>query len=141
MAYRLIGKDFLPPDVVEKVNAPMLEAAEREVPRFRIQLGDDLILQAFISSDESPNDPYFATDFSGSSVIVVVNQRHPHWSQLVGSEGVLNYLRHCVYDAVAEWKCRRLSATPQPGTIKLLKDALLRLRTTIEQDVTDEASE
>lgn len=127
-----------PPEVVEQVNAPMLEAAAREEPRFRVQLGDVITLQAFISSDESPNDPYFVTDVGSDSVIVVVNQRHPHWSQLAGSEGVLNYLRHCVYDAVSEWQCRRRSAPLQPSTIKLLKDALLRLPTTIEQGGMDD---
>jgi hypothetical protein len=123
-----------PPEIVEQVNAPMLESAEREEPRFRVILGELTIL-AFISTDDSANDPYFATEYASNEIIVVVNQRHPHWSQLMGSEGVLNYLRHCVYDAVAEWKCWKQSAPLQPNTIKLIKDALLRLPTEIEEDI------
>lgn len=122
-----------PPEVTDRVTGPMIEAAEREEPRFKVSLGELTIL-AYISSDDSPNDPYFATEYSSDRIIVVVNQRHPHWTQLMGSEGVLNYLRHCVYDAVAEWKCWQQEAPLQPNSIKALKDALLRLPSRIEQD-------
>lgn len=127
-------EDVPPPEVADRVLAPMLATAEGEDPRFKVVLGDTTLV-AYLSTDDSPNDPYFATDVSGTDIVVVINQRHPHWSQLVGSEGVLNYLRHCVYDAVSEWKCRRLNAPLRPNTIKLLKDALLRLPSEIEQDV------
>ena len=54
--------------------------------------------------------------------MIIVNTQHPHWTQLSGSEGVLNYLRHCTYDGVAEWQARRMSASLDPDTIKVLKD-------------------
>lgn len=120
-----------PPEVIEEANAPILAVAEREEPRFRVIIGDTSLL-AFISTQDSPNDPYFATEVHEDSILVVVNQQHPHFAQLVGSEGVLNYLRHCVYDAVAEWQCRRLQAPLQTDTIKALKDKLLRLTSVIE---------
>jgi hypothetical protein len=122
-----------PPEIADRFTGAMLESAEREEPRFKVTLGDITIV-AYISTDDSPNDPYFATEYSPEKLIVVVNQRHPHWSQLMGSEGVLNYLRHCVYDGVAEWKCLRQKAPLQPNTIKMIKDALLRLPSQIEQD-------
>lgn len=61
-----------------------------------------------------------------------MNQAHPHWKQLKGSEGVLNYLRHCVYDGLAEWKARRKAAALAPNTIKLIKDQMLRVPFDIE---------
>ena len=60
-------------------------------------------------------------------ILVVINTVHPHWSQLKGSEGVLNYLRHCTYDAIAEWQARSKASRIDPNTIKLLKDQLLRV--------------
>lgn len=52
----------------------------------------------------SPNDPYVTHDSAHESeVLIIINQTHPHWKQLKGSDGVLNYLRHCVYDGIAEW--------------------------------------
>lgn len=121
------------PEALKRATQPVLDQVERLEPRFRVRIGDTE-LRAFLSSDGSPNDPYFATDVGEDHIIVVVNQRHPHWGQIRGAEGVLNYLRHCVYDAVAEWQCRRMAAPLQSDTIKMLKDSLLRLPSEIEQD-------
>jgi len=73
------------------------------------------------------------TDVTTSHIIVIVNTRHPHWSQLEGASGVLNYLRHCVYDAIAEWKATQMKAAVIPKTIKTIKDGLLRLPAEVEQ--------
>lgn len=89
----------------------------------------------------SVNDPYLTIDsYDTSNVIVIVNASHPHWNQLKGSDGVLNYLRHCVYDAVAEAQARdrrSKSAKINPDTVKIYKDRLLRIPYEIEQN-TDE---
>jgi len=53
--------------------------------------------------------------------------------QLEGSSGVMNYFRHCIYDAIAEWQARRKQGKIDPSTIKILKDGLLRVSLTIEQ--------
>jgi hypothetical protein len=66
-------------------------------------------------------------------VLVIVNTAHPHWGQLQGSEGLLNYLRHCTYDAIAEWQASRKAGRLDSNTIKLLKDQLLRVPFAIEQ--------
>lgn len=119
------------PEAVAQANKPVLQAAQREEPRFNAKIGH-VTCRVYLSSDSSPNDPYFATDVT-QGILVVVNTQHPHWAQIVGSEGVLNYLRHCVYDAIAEWQCWNKQAPVRPDTIKALKDALLRLPTAIEQ--------
>jgi hypothetical protein len=81
----------------------------------------------------SLNDPYVAVDATTADrVVVMVNLQHPHMQQIVGSEGFLNYLRHCTYDAIAEWQARHKAATIDPDTIKLLKDRLLRIPLEIE---------
>lgn len=121
-----------PPEAIKSALDPVLKAAERAEPRFDATVGD-ILCKVYLSYDNSPNDPYFATDVTGDRILVVVNCSHPHWAQLQGSEGVLNYLRHCVYDAIAEWQCRRKGASLQPDTIKMLKDRLLRLPSEIEQ--------
>lgn len=45
----------------------------------------------------------------------------------------MNYFRHCIYDAIAEWQARRKQGHIDPGTIKILKDGLLRVSLIIEQ--------
>lgn len=124
-----------PPEILEESTKPMLEAAEHEEPSFVVTVGDRFVCKTYLSMDTSPHDPYYASDALGESntIVVVVNRRHPQWSQLGDSESVLTYLRHCVYDAIAEWQCRRMKAAVQPNTIKALKDNLLRLPSRIEE--------
>jgi hypothetical protein len=94
----------------------------------------DLTVRLFVVSDMSVNDPYLSLDArKDTEVIVVVNQMHPHWSQLKGSEGVLNYLRHCLYDGIAEWQSWARAARLDTDTIRMLKDKLLRIPLEIEK--------
>ena len=121
-----------PPEVIAQVNKPIVEAAKREEPNFNVRIGT-IACKVYLSTDESPNDPYFVTDITPAHILVIVNTRHPHWSELDGAAGVLNYLRHCVYDAIAEWQAGRRSSPLLPSTIKVIKDRLLRLPAEIEQ--------
>ena len=96
-----------------------------------------LTVRLFVESDMSPNDPYVILDARrAAEVIVVVNQAHPHWRLLKGSEGVLNYVRHCTYDGIAEWQAWSKATRIDPDTIKLLKDKLLRVPFEIEKHST-----
>ena len=117
-----------PPEVVTQVLQPLKLTANDREPDFKANLeGLDLELFGFLMTDVSPNDPYVVVESTNSLRIqIIVNRQHPHWSQLSGSEGVLNYLRHCTYDGIAEWQARRKSASLDPDTIKVLKDRLLR---------------
>jgi hypothetical protein len=49
----------------------------------------------------------------------------------------LNYLRHCTYDAIAEWQARQKARRLDPNTIKLLKDKLLRIPLDIDMATDD----
>lgn len=96
-----------------------------------------LDVKIYVISDLSPNDPYVTVEAAQpSQVIVIVNMTHPHFLQLKGSEGVLNYLRHCTYDAIAEWQARSKASRIDPNTIKLLKDKLLRVPFSISDEPT-----
>src|SRR5262249_3354878 len=78
--------------------------------------------------------PYVVSESTQSNkIIVVVNKNHPYWStQLSGTESVRDYLRQCVYDAVAEWQARAKASTIDTNTVKLLKDHLLRVSLQME---------
>lgn len=125
-----------PPEVIESSAKPMLEAAKSHEPKFYVTVGV-LSVRLYLSTDASPMDLYYNSDVTAANLIsVVVNVNHPHWSQLAGSESVLTYLRQCVFDAVAEWQCRRQTGAIQPHTIKALKDGLLRLPSRMEDAAT-----
>jgi hypothetical protein len=92
-----------------------------------------ITFKLYIDGQMSPNDPYLLVEISNTSdVTIIVSSAHPHWGQLKGSDGVLNYLKHCVYDGVAEWMAMTKASRLDPNTIKLLKDQLLRVSFDIE---------
>jgi hypothetical protein len=125
-------EDVPPPEAVRANLEPVLEAVAESDPDFSASSGD-LEIRGFLERDTSTNDPYIAVDSAQEGVVtVVVNMAHPHISELSGTEGVLNYLRHCVYDAIAEWKASRSTAPIDSNTIKMLKDRLLRVAMEIE---------
>jgi hypothetical protein len=140
-------QEITSPELVDQMNwaVPSQEAAIKEVerlsevvtsksaPEFSAQI-DSLLVKIYVSRDLSPTDLYFASESPDPSTIsVIVNMSHPHFSKLAGSEGVLNFLRHCTYDAIAEWQAMNRAARIDPDTIKILKDRLLRVPLEIER--------
>lgn len=91
-----------------------------------VRIGD-ILVRIYLSHDLSPNDPYFAAQIPGDALLVVVNANHPFFvDNLSSHESVVAYLVHCVYDALAEWKCASKMGTIEPNTVKMIKDQFLR---------------
>ena len=121
-----------PPDVVREAVRPVIDSAADRIPAFDGTVGP-LRVVGYLPTDLSPNDPYVIVDATTTDrVVVIVNLEHPFLEEISGSEGVLNYLRQCTYDAIAEWQAMRKTAVLDPDTVKLLKDRLLRLPSQIE---------
>ncbi len=121
-----------PPAVVTETYHALINAEKRREETFHVAVSG-ITLKGYLTADRSINDPYFVADATrDDEVCVVINQSHPHWAQLVGAEGVLNYLRHCVYDALAEHMARHKKATIEPDTIKMFKDRFLRVPVHLE---------
>jgi histidine kinase/DNA gyrase B/HSP90-like ATPase len=116
-----------PPAAVADAVRGLLAAVDPDEPTFRATAGG-LEIIGYLESALSPNDPYVAVDATHDNLVaIVINQQHPHFAELKGAEGVLNYLRHCTYDGVAEWQARHKASNLDPETIKILKDRLLRV--------------
>jgi hypothetical protein len=130
--------------VEEVVEAVAKSVVNKIAATFQAQIGDNLRVKGYID-ELSINDHYLTIDRSNpSEIIIIVNASHPHWTQLQGEAGVLNYLRHCTYDGVAEAqaqdkKSRNLKINP--NTVRTLKDRLLRLPFEIEQSEGEEDEE
>lgn len=124
-----------PPEIVEESNRRLASAVTVREETFRASISG-ITVRGYLASDLSPNDPYIVVETADPiSVAVVINSAHPHWSQLKGSEGVLNYLRHCTYDAIAEWQAKQRVGRIDTDTIKLLKDRLLRVPFEMEMQI------
>lgn len=127
------------PEVVDTQVQTIADSISRFEATFSATIGK-LGVKGFLRTDMSPNDPYVTHDSTqDDEVLIIINQTHPHWKQLKGSDGVLNYLRHCVYDGIAEWQAKHKAAALSPNTVKILKDRLLRVPFEIEMNTGGEA--
>lgn len=138
-----LKKELNSPEMTDHINisAPLPEEAVKQTFKqltnsiidsteetFNATLAGDIKVLGYIDDNLSPNDPYLMIDTTKpKQLIVIVNTTHPYWHTLKGSEGVLHYLRHCVYDGVAEWQASKKISRLDPDTLRLLKDRLLRI--------------
>jgi hypothetical protein len=104
-----------------------------------IQTTPPLTIKIFLGTDLSERDAYVYQEATKpTEIIVTVNQNHPFWTtQLRGPEAVLEYLRQCTYDAIAEWQASNKVSRVDADTIKWLKDGLMRLPMEIERHQAD----
>ena len=125
---------LLPKSLVEAAVSSVVEkfTTARYQERFVAAI-NGLAVRGYVEAGMSVNDPYVTIEPAKDYVIVIINSAHPHWDQLRGADGVLNYLKECTYDGIAEWQAMNKLSRTDPNTIKLLKDKLLRLSFEIER--------
>ena len=92
-----------------------------------------LTLNVYLSEETSERNPYLGIEISPADVLnVVINMKHPHVRDLSGRLGVLNHLKACTYEGVAQWKVRQSWNEDKPELIRVIKDALLRVGASID---------
>jgi hypothetical protein len=115
--------------LIQKINVALKNAVVgRITPDLSGAVGD-IKISLYLANDMSPNDPYVIIESTSvkNEVIVIVNVSHPHWATLTTEESVTNFIRHCVYDGVAESKAFSVRNLMEPDTVKQIKDGLLRV--------------
>ena len=113
-------------DQIKASNMHVIENATTEEPRFQAIIRD-MTVKVYIDSIGSPNDPYYVSEnIDRNNLTIIVNVQHPHWQMLEGENSVVNYLRHCIYDGIAEHRAIRLERV-EPDSVKKLKDSYLRV--------------
>jgi len=120
--------------LIKKTNESLKNAIVKKFePDLKARI-NKLVVSLYLVKDMSPNDPYVLIESTESetSVIVIINLAHPHWSELTKDESILNFIRHCTYDGVSEWKAYSVTGKIEPDTVKLIKDNLLRIPMTVQ---------
>jgi hypothetical protein len=130
-----------PASAIAAAKKQIVEAIRQGDPAYQAEL-DGISVTIYLDVNMSPNDPYVTIESSSAnSLLIIVNRSHPHWSELGDTQDALNYMRHCVYDGLAEWKARQKAATIDPDTIRQLKDGFLRIPMAIERHQEAQAAE
>lgn len=125
----IVANEVLPEEVIVASNTMVAEKVKTQSkPKIEAQIGKLKVI-VYLNDEASPYDPYLITrsTVSENEVIIIINKLHPHWATLKSNENLYNYVRHCVYDGVSEWKAYFKSNTINPDTIKNIKDQLLRI--------------
>lgn len=127
---RIIEDIELPPEVViKKANDVVKERViKTHEPSLEAKISKTTV-KVYLVKDMSPNDPYVIIESTKKTgpVLVIINLLHPHWYQLTDDQSVLNFIRHCTYDGVSEFKAYSITGALEPDSIKLIKDNLLRV--------------
>jgi hypothetical protein len=123
------------PEVIAHDETLLLEETDTAAVDFKSSFqhaGRTVTVLGKLDSTKSLNDPYVISEATHEDrVVVVINMNHPHLGT-IDENGLLNYFRHCTYDALAEWRARNQAASIEPSTIRKLKDGFLRLQFDIQ---------
>jgi len=123
------------PEVIAQDETLLLEETDTVDVDFKSSFeyaGRTVTVLGKLDSTKSLNDPYVISEATQEDrVVVVINMNHPHLGT-IDENGLLNYFRHCTYDALAEWRARNQVSSIEPSTIRKLKDGFLRLQFDIQ---------
>lgn len=128
----MITSNPLPEEVLEQSSKIRSETIQRETePVITVDIGiePDIIHVSVFFNENSTFEPYILveTSIERNKVIVIINILHPHVQEMTNSETFTNFVRHSIYDGIAEWRALKLRGKIQSHTIKSLKDELLRV--------------
>lgn len=131
-----INLQEIPPAELEAIKSEVLrESADTDEADIEIPLGgDQTVLIMF--QDAHVNDPYYTYWVTDDGKLkVAINESHPGYAELETSAAVVAYVKHCAFDAIAEWKCRAKLAEVKPESVRQIKDDLFRVSAAIESGV------
>ena len=124
----------IPKELYQSVADPMINAMHTIEPR-GVYSVDGVDLQVFLSDNLSDRDPYLGIEIESDETLnVVINMQHPYVRDLRGQMGVLNHLKACTYEGVAQWKVRKTWDDQNPSLIRAIKDSLLRIGSSIDDE-------
>ena len=116
-----------PRERYEAFSNSIIRAIPNMEPPARYPL-DGLLLNVFLTRRASEQESYLGIEIGNDDTLnVVINLNHPHIGDLNGRIGMLNHLKACTYEGVAQWKLSKAGYAESPALIRAIKDSLLRV--------------
>jgi hypothetical protein len=133
--------DLPPMAALDTAARDLVESEARREPTMVAAIGN-INIKVFIADDLSERDYYLSYEVPRDSELhVVVNMSHPYLAQITGSDGIANYLRQCIFDAIAEHKTHIQRGTIHSNTVRFWKDHLLRIPLLVQDEMPEEGDE
>lgn len=90
--------------------------------------GKDLTVRQLYSQDLSVNDPFLVIEAGPNELDLLINSQHPYFSAGMANGGeafLVEFIRSCLFDGLAEWKARRHGVSMEPETIRMIKNSMM----------------
>lgn len=122
-------EDILPQEIIvssnEEYYSRMISSEIKDTYTANIS---NLKVTVILNSDSTIYEPYLVIRFRSQKdeIGILINRNHPHWKTMESVEAIFNFIKHCIYDGISEWKANWLIGSLEPETIKMIKDRLLR---------------
>ncbi len=124
-----VTNSIIPPiDVIERNNQRQVDEIREDDLIYEIEVGAVLKVRVILQ-DRSENDPYVAIVSQANGYLALaINERHPYYQEIDSEDRVEELIKQYIYDAIAEFRVRQLTASQQPDAIRKMKDILLRVK-------------
>ncbi|MBC7488847.1 MAG: ATP-binding protein [Glaciimonas sp.] len=116
-----------PPETVLETSSKLVMAeVAKKPPRMDIQVGS-LRVKLYFDHEARPDSAYYHMEMLAEerTVSVSINHQHPYLIT-IGAAGYPDYVRQCVYDAIAEFIAAKMTGKVEAHTVRFHKDNLLR---------------
>lgn len=128
-----LTEDLPPETVIDESVGEFIKEKPGEKVTLTAKIGQKHFIKVYKDESKSDTDLYYANSLDNDgNLIVRINWRHPFIKVLRGSDCIANYLRECVYDALAQYKTELLRSRIHTNTVLKVKDGLMRLPLQIE---------
>ena len=128
--------DVPAPNLAKFKSSVLIDAAADATPvnQFRI---DSSGRKAYLYEiDLSPNDPYYEYEvLEDMDLRVIINSAHHAYALLDSTEAKITHYHHVLFDAIAEWKCTQIHSEMSPSSIRIMKDELFRVVSSVADDL------
>jgi hypothetical protein len=115
----------------QRASSKLLDTATEGPPDFTAS-AEDLEVNGFLATDSNPSAPYAASRIDEGRLVLVLNTAHPYVHEL-DRIGLLDHLRHTVFEALAQWRSDRLSQAGVLTDAGFIKDRLFRIPALVRQ--------
>lgn len=109
----------------DRASTELIESAAGQAPDFTASIGD-LSVSGYLCAARAPSAPYAVSRLDDSRLIIVVNTNHSYVQEL-DRIGLLDHLRHTVFEALASWRAQSLLQSSEATDADFIKDRLFRV--------------